>query len=446
MGKIIWNGIEQNHLTVGKTKLAKYQTVQSALDAIEAAGDNAADNRYIITVGPGLWKNADAKTGHHLSYVSIAGEDKESCILMVDDVTYEGGVLVIADTAIASGNTVEVLEVSVSGLHIINGLAGGGASGGAPEGALYVGAESIHPDTRHWNNITISDCIIDGEHDALQLFGISADVDTGYCLVQNCLVRSQHDAVTVKGSMKIDLLASSIRAVTTNNAVYGLDSNVTWKTTGIHCRTDLGNSNYDTQRINIVGCSVYVYCDQLVGTSATTGHLAGYLCYVDLLQYPTRIIGSEFTVIDNYNSARYRVPACIVCSAALDTEKNKVVVNGCSLRTEQWNTGSSAPNVAGVSLATPLGVYSPELPNSPLTILNTNIDGRSDKPGGQAYRFYTYNTQSYQTSIRYKNVVSSLPDYTYNPAQDAPTQIDEPLALDGDVLTLNGAIAESNAY
>jgi len=402
--KIKWQGKNVNLVTVGKTKLHDHLTIQSALDAIEATYDAAPDNEYMISVGKGYWTNADAQTKHHLSHVHVCAEHRGEAVLYVDDSAYAGGTFIIADNTASGWNPFTTENVILDGLCIVSGLSGAGkGAAGPPEGALYIGKESTYPTSGvvSWDNITVSNCIIDGEHDGIQLFGMGFDTAPGSIVVQNNLIRSQHDAFTVKGGMRVDSIGNNIQAITAANKTPRLDSAADWKTTGFHTRTDDGVVNANCY-IHSVKDNIYVHATNIIGASAANA-CAGILHYEPIgglftgstVSYPMRISGSVIYVEYDYDYTPAYPPAAIAVVRTHVTDPTPIVVNGCKLAVRQLNTGASAPDTVA-------GVYVRPEPTAasvvdPVTITNCMIEVSNDKAASNAYSLMAgVDTQSSQ--------------------------------------------------
>ena len=79
MARGVWLPRSKNSFTVGKTKLADYQTPQAAVDAVIAAGDFAKDNPYRIFVYDGIYDGQ--LLVHSVTDLSIVGESRTGTIL-----------------------------------------------------------------------------------------------------------------------------------------------------------------------------------------------------------------------------------------------------------------------------------------------------------------------------------------------------------------------------
>lgn len=229
--RIPWRGKTATVRSVGKSRAYDHQTVQAALDWIEAAGDNATDNRYVVDVDAGFYD--DGAIDHHLSHVDV--------------LVRPGAVLYRGTTETATGGTLAVAmgpgtpyaeDVWIGGGgRIVRNITGTKGAGSAPEAALYIGgAEDLPDDTQRFNDVTVENLIVEGVHDGIQVFGVGAGFagsQTPLVTIRSCNIRSVHDALTYKGAMRM-VSAANLMYVDTSGVHPYLDDVDDWKSTGFH--------------------------------------------------------------------------------------------------------------------------------------------------------------------------------------------------------------------
>jgi hypothetical protein len=241
--RIIWQGRDVNHFSVGMGKLYKYNHLQDAIDRIATLGDNAHTNPYLISLDVGDWiynsTDPEPPVRLSLSHVSIVGVDRERCIVRraYDGSTGSGGTLVVA-----YDDTVLTEDVLLSNFRLITDLKGvhGAGEGQPPEGSLYIGKEEIYPDSRHWNRIRVLGMQIEGSHDGIQFFGVNSLAGAGIDNLGSAefgwnVVRCCHDAVTYKGNSRLRSHHNFIECNSLELLPFIPSTRVAaWKTTGFH--------------------------------------------------------------------------------------------------------------------------------------------------------------------------------------------------------------------
>ena len=246
--------------------------VQDVFDSVPA-GD--ADAPTIVYVEPGQHSGVFHYYKNNTSLVGLGGA--EQCIFVRESTT--GGNNPGAFNIIDPDNlTTEVSNVRIDGICFINQLNGTTGGGNPPEPALSIGRNT---QAGEWDNIYVTNCLIIGNHDALQLFG--NDTSRGSCYIHNNRILSNHDALTIKCNGHV--FSSSNMIVSNDGGVHpmitGQDSPqdiVNWKTTGIHINCSGPPVAYDPAVDRFFSSNDTIHV--IGGASSLTGEkLAGIYVY-----------------------------------------------------------------------------------------------------------------------------------------------------------------------
>lgn len=388
MAKRVWRGKDVNHLTVGNGKQFDHTTIQAALDAVETAGDAAADNLYAITVAPGVY---ESEVSHNVSYTIVTAEVPHSAILQKTSGGTGGAYSIGTDTAGLAEYI--VIENMVFNNQLTGNL---GPQGGPPEGALYVGGEDIYDTDLNWDMVHLWNNRIIGSHDGLQIFGQRMTGRPGRLFVQSNYIESCHDAVTLKNHACVMSSANQVYVVTAGDTDY-LPSANDWKTTGFHFRTNSdGNttvSDYAFWDSN--GDQVWMDVRANVGGSGQD-RVAGVLAYNP---------GSNQQIQLRFRNTAMRIdydadydPAFYIAAVHLDSDNTQQMqIRNLAARIHQRNTGSSAPS-------TIYGVMCQGASTSAsLRITDSEFDLVNDKGGGTTVCF----SADANATIEYNNIIEN---------------------------------------
>lgn len=363
--KIVWRGVDQNLLTYGAGKGfsfdARTTTIQDAIDSISDAADS---NRYLVLVAPGYYQQ---HVGLDQSWISLAGEDRDSVIIHRDD-DHElarwgytgptkkggGGISIAPDT---SG--------FVEGVGLYN-LTAVRTFELPPEAGVFLGHENDYRSTLPYDRIEIIGCRILGKHDGYQQFGTNNDY-TGIpprVLLAHNWIGSNHDAMTLKGSSRLTTRRNYVRADADGLAPFLTGTISTWKTTGFHCNVAHYSDSATSTTPNPRG-----YVDSLgdtfdvrVRSADNIDTTADQSCYAGILFYHNQAFTGITT--DNLPPHRFMRPRIRVRYDADATpprgvagvlvdftaSSNSFVINpdelqvlGATIDVAQLNTGTSAP-------------------------------------------------------------------------------------------------------
>lgn len=379
----------RNHVEVGPSKAYAYQSLQSALDSITGS---AADNRFLVTLAPGVYGTpTDAPVKLDKSFVDIVGAGPNASILArTDHSSSVGGTLVIGFT---DGVTVE--DVMVSNLRVVRDDSG---DVGPPEGAIYLGRESNHPAAPGtWKNVTLQNVIAEGVHDAIQIFGL-IETHTGeapYAAIRGCIARCTHDAVALKGSARVLSQGNQIDVDSRGRPPY-LTNVGEWKSTGIHINASVSevtggqsaaswfvsSGDYihvrDGSNVDLASPPVGAYQRRIAGVLIYDlgGTTARTVC-------PVRIVNPTIVVEWNRDGApagggAYGVNTYLRNNVTIPLGNVEVV--GGSIFVHQQNTGGSAPATVHAIMHS-----CEDTPMSYLSVAGTMLRARNDKGGGTAY-------------------------------------------------------------
>lgn len=279
--KISHRGKDRELVTVGPSLVYDFRSIRDALDSIV---DAAADNPYTIAVsgihragegsipsGPIYWDK---------SFVSLVGEP--GAMIERDEAdghaTATGGTIQIANE---DGETL-VEQVSFSNIRIRRSASGAaaGAGGGAPEAALFIGKENVHPDERNWDFVEVDGCLIEGIHDGIQWFGTNyMNLDRPPRLrVTNNTIICAHDASTSKGQAETYHAHNRIYCDSAGFDWYPNPND--WKTTGFHYGMERGGgvgtevTAHPDTRLVMHGDQIHV-----VANTNIASEIAGILFY-----------------------------------------------------------------------------------------------------------------------------------------------------------------------
>jgi len=299
-----------NVIHVHQPRRTSYGVIQRAVDRVKAANPTPEDP-WTIVVHPGFYCEAIMLDA---SNVSLVGLDPFNTCIYTDPNqgaanadTNRRDPLTIRnmDTALPTATLVE--NVGIHNLRFSNRNNGKG-EGGPPTAGLFIGHRPNilgHAHTLPWNNVTVSGCVIDGVHDAIQMFGTTAE---GFpqtsrpplLFLQNNLFRCCHDAYTVKGDMRV--VSTSNRSwVNANGQIPWLDdSRISgWKATGFHLNE--GSQGIVAHNpfvfVDSNGDSFFVEASDNVGTGQ--GNVTGVLIYANFSNpdaYRTRWIDTVVRV------------------------------------------------------------------------------------------------------------------------------------------------------
>lgn len=326
-----------------------YTTVQAAFDAIAAAADSSATNRYRVDVLPGVY---DERVTIEPSFVDVYFH--EGAVLQFTGTTSGGTLRIGVDSTLTE-------DVTVSGpgriVRNVTGVTGSG--GGPPEGAVYIGAESSHPSAPQWDRVTIRGLTVEGVHDGIQAFGVNDDATSSPLLdLHYNIVRSPHDAVTFKGALRVQSSYNLVEVDTTGRAPY-LTNIADWKSTCWHINAGSGVSGLPW----VLGLSdrwVRSFADSCVmrdGTnigSSGQDRMIGFLLYQSSaadagVAIRVELLNPSITIEYDRDYSPAKNVALIQIEAADTSEGVTIadgdfVVSGLEGVIRQINTGSSAPS------------------------------------------------------------------------------------------------------
>jgi len=437
MGRVVWQGKERHHVSVGKGGMYDFTNPQSAWDSIT---DSAEGNPYLITLEPGIYEQdspaEDEPAWWFFGKTDISITGSRAAVLRKTGTTGGGSVAVGKAGAMAE-------RVRLDGFTIANPLTGGVLEGSPPEGGLYIGQEHGNNDfdtAMNYDQVEVCNMHILGVHDALQLFGTVPPTDGGPAIpgrvwIRNNLIQSVHDAYTVKGEMRLDSLANQIYVHSAGDHPY-LTNIGGWKHTGIHYNTQFdvlaatarGGSQYShvAEQINVIGngnngggiggtnlqqktcAGIYVY---------TGGATPGGVMYPGL-----HFTGCSIRLSNLFDADLIRGFAGILVLGKHQIDDWDFVFENGSIDVYQESTGTSAPaNAAGVKLA------DSDAGTQYLRIINSRIRVRNVQ--GTAPLAYSMQTEHANHYIKHTNVIDEAADgiddavgnIDYTPPRGAPS-------------------------
>lgn len=387
MSKYSWMGVHRNHITCGKGKGFTKNTLQGAVDLAKTLS-LAPENPGLISVDRGYYLEAvQIADVTDLSIIGLPGS-----IIARDNTiqTDPGGTLNIGN---ALFDTTE--RIRIEGLHVVNKRSGDATTpeGGPPEGAIFVGEEETYNISGNgWDSVIIRNCIIDGVHDALQMFGhnrnggSNATPPSQIWLINN-VIRCAHDAVTTKGRLRG--YSSCNQIYSDSNGISPYLTNVAdWKTTGYHHNTARGQGDdeglgfwiSDSDIFHVIGGSNLSTSDNLAGVFVYAGGKLGVTPMPHVFLSPKIRVESD-------NAITGADPPCgiLIRDQALCPHDDWLVVQGGSIHVHQQNA-SGNPTAAGVRV----NVSQTSGNNGVLKIIGTRIYVVNDETGsGNAYSLQT---------------------------------------------------------
>ena len=392
-------------LEVGPGKGYQFSNVQSALDSISNA---AEDNPFLITVAPGLYDLGGSPIVHNKSHVHVVGAGPRASKLVKSAVGSDTGLGAYNLAVGAAGSPGITSNVTISGLGIYNRIPGGTGTGEPPEPALSIGKTS--DTSQAWDEICVENCHIVGNHDGLQIFNYTAT--RGRCFVRSNLIRSLHDAYTLKTTGQIFSLGNQIFCDDSGlpelaGTGYALDK---WKTTGIH----FGAAISPTIPIDVlldkfisVGDSIVVRgSGQSFGPTANQRTCAGVLWYNQAQPvYPAHFSGLSIDL--RFSETALSVPT-IVAGVALDSNVTAaadglIVFEGGQIYVDQAGASGTAPTaVACVQVGAGAAGGTRHV-----RLAGTVLHGRNAQAGGTCYGLRTVHANA---RINAANCPSLLPN------------------------------------
>jgi hypothetical protein len=399
MSTIRFRGKDTNHISVGKDKSYDHQTVQGAVDAVVTAADSASDNPYLISVDRGYYLEKVVVAGvTDLSMLGLPGSviARDSSL---GNTPGDGGTLVI-------GNTTDdaTQRIRLESLHVVN-KQDGDNDGGPPEGAIFVGEEEDFSATgNYWNDVIISGCVIEGVHDALQIFGQERNggantEDPSRVWVHGNVIKCVHDAVTTKGRVRGYSSANQVYANSNGVQPY-LTSISNWKTTGYHHNVTRGGGDNEGTGFWLSSADTFHVEG---GGNVGADYFAGILFYaggkVGSVPMRHRFVGTVIRVeYDADNSVVDDTLAGIRITDTADTgDDDWIVVNGADIYVHQKNTGVSATGTAAGVFMDVAGV------GCDLKIFDSSIHVVNDASASNEYSLYASTAQS---TIKHGSVYS----------------------------------------
>ena len=342
-----WQGKSQNVRTVGPSKVYDHQTVQAALDFIVAAGDSAADNRYRVDIDCGYYNERVDVRCSHTDILVRPG----AVISYVPGTDTTGGTFRIG---IEHGVYVEDVWLGGGGRIVRN--ASGAKPISPPEAAIYVGGIEDEPeDAAHFNNVTIEGITAEGVHDAIQVFGVSPDfagTESPLLSVKNCLMRSVHDALCMKGAVRMYSVGNMIFVDTRGVDPY-LTNIAVWKSTGIHINMNrpIGAnwSSFTAERwFESHGDHIMMLGGDNLGGGASQDAMVGILIYDQSANVgsvlPARIFSPTISLrYDEDYSPHAIAGIAMILLGGTSCGPGDCVIDNASIDVRQLNTGASAP-------------------------------------------------------------------------------------------------------
>jgi len=358
--------------------------VQTKLNLLSAGTETAWN---VVLVMPGVY------TGEFFlkkSYTALIGLDPQTTVFLKNAVVSDGdpGTFNVYDPA---APTALISHVLIRGLRFVNQLSGAsGAGGDAPEPALSIGqANTGGADEGQWDDVIVENCIIEGNHDGLQVFGNTGQPNRTL-IVRNNIIRSVHDAWTVKANGQIFSHHNTIQVDSTGSEPYldGLTYQA-WKSTGIHVSMNFFEGGpVSGSYIESVSDAIDVLADGNIGASSQD-LVAGFLVYSiggsDLDTVKIRVIEPSIRVRYNIDYSPTNEVAGVMIRHRIANQDGDVVVSGGSVLMEQQSTGASAPaSVASVTINN-----SAATATAYLQIWGTQLQASNAKSGGSAYALRT---------------------------------------------------------
>lgn len=229
--RVNWRGTWAHLITVTQGPAGAFHHPQDAIDSIM---DAAHDNRYLVHIAGGYWDfGIQPAIWLDKSHVDIVGDGPDKTILAGNGADR---IRIGAPEATAVVEDVGVYDLRAVVWNMF-----------PPNPAIHLGARAGPGlETYPWDEVTISNCVIEGDHDALQWHAWPVPGKPGKnprLTFMNNKILSKHDAVTWKGSSgditSINNLILADGRIDSGQPLYvdGRDP-LLWKTTGIHISLD----------------------------------------------------------------------------------------------------------------------------------------------------------------------------------------------------------------
>lgn len=389
-----WPGVNTHIVSVGKTKLARYQSVQKALDSIT---DSAAENPYLVDVWPGIYDEAITLVKSH---VAVRGRSRHASIIRNPS---------SGSFAFQIGDAAGLTEhVSVENIRVVQ------VPSSSPGPAIAVGPYVTYSTVLNWDNVRIRDVDVDGNHDGIQAFGQTSAVTTpGLLSLQGCHVRCAHDAVALKGNARIRSIGNLIVVDSSSVPPYITSGISAWKTTGFHF-------NF-TQTPTSVACVFDSVGDQIyIKGAGNSGGVAAQRTLTGILYYNSvtvqagsgvyvphsQIHGIKIFIESDFDYAANTIDngiAGINLYGAMDVPDERVVISNFRIRVDQKNAGAggNTPDVHGIRLRT----YNNDGATATVRAIHGSISGTNAAAGKTAYCLTTVGAND---TIKHGSLFSDL--------------------------------------
>ncbi len=352
MGKIVYRGKDVLLRSVGPSKSFEHQTIQAAIDYIDAQGDAAADNPYMISVAPGVYNEAvTIPDGPNLSYCSLVGESAMGSVLGGDGDAVGGSDETPLVLAPASG---VLTGFSIERMHIVR------VNGAIGSWVLDL-LEPVATATT-MQDISVLDCIIEaGDARAVRVNGLDGTSAPGRVLMMRNRVLGFSESNGFADSVfrfspshRLTMMGNYIkRCVTKETAWLAMHTGSMGTAGNPHLFAYQGSTPHAESRFLSSGDVFDAEIAGVAGTSAnrSSGVImfrnAGSMCPSVFLSPYLRYHRSDQSDTGNYNANRN---AAIAGKDNVSCSENEFLIQGGAIVIDIDSTGDAPAQMSYVDM------------------------------------------------------------------------------------------------